>query len=397
MSGASAGLKRLGGVGKQKDVELRRFDEFLAVEKLGGGWKTPISALAVHGQYQTWLQTQGVLSHLAPREISAALKRRPLVSVRQRDPRSTPLFSLDKPEEGAPPGATAARPLPELPAPPAPARRALRGAVTLTATDRGLSEKCVSLQGRLRKMAQTLRNERRAKAMLAAQNDDLKDTVRRAGALEAKLDRTKRTLERAQWRLKSRAKAARSFRAVKGELATKVSDLGARLNMLSRVSGASTVRLETALRASAADMIAVRHELLAARKDAAVTVDAAEMHAERSAAETARLEKELEKVAGPMSLREGGVICAEVRAAAVAIAAGLEVSIGAVSPVMDVVLTMLEKLSLRQRGASLNVTASTLSDESVVRFVHEQGELEKFHTAWRVFMSTSKRAGYYCT
>ncbi|KAJ1446764.1 hypothetical protein M885DRAFT_577140, partial [Pelagophyceae sp. CCMP2097] len=137
--------------------------------------------------------------------------------------------------------------------------------------------------------------------------------------------------------------------------------------------------------------MAVRQELLSARDDASAAVDAAA----RSAAETARIEKELEKVAGPLHLREGGAVCDEVRAAAVAIAAGLEVSLGAVAPVMEVVLVMIEKLSLRQRGASLNVSGATPSYETVVRCVLEQGELEKFHIALRVYVSTSGQRGYH--
>jgi hypothetical protein len=77
MSGAMGGLKRLGGGGTQTSVELRQFDEFLGIEKLGSDWYPPVAAVEVLGRYQEWLQTRGSACQLAPREISAALKRRP--------------------------------------------------------------------------------------------------------------------------------------------------------------------------------------------------------------------------------------------------------------------------------------------------------------------------------
>ncbi|KAJ1448207.1 hypothetical protein M885DRAFT_574717 [Pelagophyceae sp. CCMP2097] len=354
------GLRRLGGSGTQASVELRRFDEFWAAEKLERVWVTPLSAEAVQGRYQTWLQAQGIMSQLSPRQISAALKSRQEVFVIQHNPRAAPLFSLVKFEEDAVPP----RPLPALRPPP---RAPMRGAVSATPKERALGAKCSTLQAKLGKVSQSLRNSQRS---------------REAAVLKMKLERSRRAGKMAKWRSKRRAAISRSLRAVNGELAVQVSQLETRLYKLSHVSGATTSFLQTALLASAANVMAVRQELLSARDDASAAVDAAA----RSAAETARIEKELEKVAGPLHLREGGAVCDEVRAAAVAIAAGLEVSLGAVAPVMEVVLAMIEKLSLRQRGASLNVSGATPSYETVVRCVLEQGELEKFHIALRVYV-----------
>jgi hypothetical protein len=353
----------------------------LGAENLEGLWDPPVAAAVVLGRYQSWLLTRGIICQLVPREISAALRCRPQVFVTQRDSRAAPLFSFVKLQQ---------RPLPKLPAPAL--SRGWFGAPTV----RSLAEKCASLKGKLGRLSQSWRNAQRSIATLKLQRDDFKDAARGAEALAAKLERTQRTARRAQWRSKARGKAARTFRAVKTELTIKVADLEVRLAMLGRASGGSTLRLEAALRAAAEEVITVREALRTARDDSAATVGAAEMRATASDAEIARLEKELQKVAGPLLFREGGVVCAEVRTAAVAIAAGLDVSIRAVSPVMEVVLEMLEKLSVRQRGASLNLApaAAAISNESVIRFVHEQGELEKYHVAWLVYVSTSMRDGF---
>jgi hypothetical protein len=305
------GLRRLGGSGTQASVELRRFDEFLAAEKLERVWVTPLSAEAVQGRYQTWLQAQGIMSQLSPRQISAALKSRQEVFVIQHNPRAAPLFSLVKFEEDAVPP----RPLPALRPPP---RAPMRGAVSATPKERALGAKCSTLQAKLGKVSQSLRNSQRSVATLREQRDGLKDAAREAAVLKMKLERSRRAGKMAKWRSKRRAAISRSLRAVNGELAVQVSQLETRLYKLSHVSGATTSFLQTALLASAADVMAVRQELLSARDDASAAVNAAA----RSAAETARIEKELEKVAGPLHLREGGAVCDEVRAAAVAIAAG---------------------------------------------------------------------------
>jgi hypothetical protein len=128
------------------------------------------------------------------------------------------------------------------------------------------------------------------------------------------------------------------FRSTTRELSKNVASLDSRLKFLSDVFSVSVSRLETNLRESSASMIVVRENLLAARRERDCAIDelvvtsaATSATTTAQAAEINKLEAELSKISRPLMGRDRGVICLEVRAAAVEIAAGLEVSICAVS------------------------------------------------------------------
>jgi hypothetical protein len=162
-----------------------------------------------------------------------------------------------------------------------------------------------------------------------------------------------------------------------------------RLEILAAAAGTTNQRAQAEIQAASDEVLVLRDQLAAARQQR----DECAAHEEED--EVSKLQAKLEELTRPLVYRErGGAICAEVRAAAVQIAAGLDVSLCSVSPVIEVVLNMVEKLSLKQRGSKVGTAGANMDPETVVAILHEQCEVELFHLALRCYTSVDSLTGF---
>jgi hypothetical protein len=122
---------------------------------------------------------------------------------------------------------------------------------------------------------------------------------------------------------------------VKCELNVRVEKYGPRVAALALVTNMSKARVDAELRRLMIEVVELR-ERVGARDEL-----------------VSELRAKLDRFATPLCARNGRVLCDEVRVASVALAAGLGVALGSVSPAMQVVLDMVEKL--RVRGVSFGV------------------------------------------
>jgi hypothetical protein len=152
MSGASRHWL-LGGVGSSTNVDLQHFDDFLTYEQRHGGWSF-LCADAVLARYSTWLSdTLNVTLQLGPKEMSAALKKRPVrIVVVKPNQRLAPLFTLLEEQPPSERGAAETEP-PERDADPMtepPAPRSLQGGAKFhreASTNKGPRQVIAGLQG----------------------------------------------------------------------------------------------------------------------------------------------------------------------------------------------------------------------------------------------------------
>jgi hypothetical protein len=168
-----------------------------------------------------------------------------------------------------------------------------------------------------------------------------------------------------------------------------VEDYEERVEILAAVAGTTNKCAQAEIQAVTDEVLALRDQLANARQQR----DECAAHEEED--ELSKLQGKLEELTRPLVYREhGGAICPEVRAAAVQIAAGLDVSLCSVSPVIEVVLSMVEKLSLKQRGSKIGTAGVKMDPETVVAILHEQCEVELFHLAYRCYTSVDSLTGF---